>query len=165
MVLIDNIFKEQAYFLLTQPHAELEELLTQSWEDNPEYDLTVLDGAKCLTKDDFFDEVSSRLDFPNYFGRNWDAFNDSFPEALWNKEKLKYIITIVNADKLLMNARETDLFNMLDIIKDFISGMSEEEDEEETGVLVKVLFVIENIQASRIIKIMKKHSFPYQDFF
>ena len=48
----------------------------------------------------------------------------------WNKEKLKYIITIVNADKLLMNARETDLFNMLDIIKDFISGMSEEEDEE-----------------------------------
>jgi RNAse (barnase) inhibitor barstar len=127
--------------------------------------LTVIDGAKCLTEADFYDEVSSRLDFPDYFGRNWDAFNDSFPESLFNPEKPKHIITIVNANQLLMNAIESDLFNMLDIMKDWIPKVSVEEDEEETSVLVKVLFVVENIQASKITEIMKKHSFPYKDFF
>ena len=35
-----------------------------------------IDCEYCQTKQELFD-VFKKLDFPNYFGNNWDAFNDS----------------------------------------------------------------------------------------
>lgn len=163
MFFIDNIFGEQAYFLVKQSSPlVLKELLSQSEEENPNYNLTVIDGANCSTKENFFEEVSSRLDFPEYFGGNWDAFNDSFTETLWSQEKPKCIFIILNADKLLSNVDEIDLSNMLNISKDAITEVSTADD---MNLLVKILFVLEDIQASRVVEIMKKQSISYKEVF
>lgn len=163
MFSIDNIFGEQASFLVKQSSPlVLEEILSQSQEENPKYNLMVIDGVNCTTKENFFEEVSSRLDFPEYFGRNWDAFNDSFTETLWSQEKPQCIFIILNAEKLLSNAQEIDLSNMLEILKDAITEVSTADD---MNLLVKIIFVLEDIQASRVVEIMKKQSFSYKEVF
>ncbi|MGB3655882.1 MAG: barstar family protein [Rivularia sp. (in: cyanobacteria)] len=163
MFSIDNIFGEQASFLVKQSSPlVLEEILSQSQEENPKYNLMVIDGVNCTTKENFFEEASSRLDFPEYFGRNWDAFNDSFTETLWSQEKPQCIFIILNAEKLLSNAQEIDLSNMLEILKDAITEVSTADD---MNLLVKIIFVLEDIQASRVVEIMKKQSFSYKEVF
>lgn len=37
----------------------------------------MLDGSACRTRAAFFEEVARVLDFPPYFGHNWDAVVDS----------------------------------------------------------------------------------------
>jgi hypothetical protein len=41
----------------------------------------VIDGRACRTRAAFFEEVARALEFPSYFGRNWDALNDSLRDA------------------------------------------------------------------------------------
>ena len=35
-----------------------------------------VDGRNCETKSSLFSEFAGRLNFPDYFGRNWDAFDE-----------------------------------------------------------------------------------------
>lgn len=42
----------------------------------------VIDGHACRTRAAFFEEVARVLAFPSYFGRNWDALNDSLRDSL-----------------------------------------------------------------------------------
>ncbi|GAA1017819.1 hypothetical protein Aple_027970 [Acrocarpospora pleiomorpha] len=41
----------------------------------------VIDGRACRTRAAFFEEAARVLRFPDYFGRNWDAFADSLSDA------------------------------------------------------------------------------------
>jgi hypothetical protein len=40
-------------------------------------------GSAMTTLDGLFDEVSSALFFPNYFGRNWDALDECLVDLSW----------------------------------------------------------------------------------
>ena len=40
------------------------------------YAVIVLDASRWATQDDFHEDISTALDFPGYYGRNLDAFND-----------------------------------------------------------------------------------------
>jgi hypothetical protein len=40
-------------------------------------------GSAMATLDGLFDEVSSALFFPNYFGRNWDALDECLVDLSW----------------------------------------------------------------------------------
>lgn len=42
-----------------------------------------LGGSAMTTLDGCFDEVSSALFFPNYFGRNWDALDECLVDLSW----------------------------------------------------------------------------------
>lgn len=44
---------------------------------------TIIDGKDCPNKKALFSTISSKLQFPNFFGNNWDAFNDCFNELEW----------------------------------------------------------------------------------
>ena len=41
-----------------------------------------LAGELCRSGREFFDEAALALDFPSYFGRNWDAFDECFGDLL-----------------------------------------------------------------------------------
>ena len=41
-----------------------------------------LDGSRCRTSQQFLVEVGVALGFPDYYGRNWDAFNECFGDLL-----------------------------------------------------------------------------------
>jgi len=42
-----------------------------------------LRGQKCTRKNNFFDEFAAALQFPYYFGQNWDAFDECINDLSW----------------------------------------------------------------------------------
>jgi hypothetical protein len=64
----------------------------------------ILRGRKCTSVANFFDEAAAALQFPDYFGENWDAFNDCFSDLGRFGAKTAMAICVTEADKLLGTA-------------------------------------------------------------
>jgi hypothetical protein len=52
---------------------------------HPEWDILRVRGEKATDDARFFDELAAALQFPYYFGENWDAANECVSEPLWLK--------------------------------------------------------------------------------
>src|SRR5437879_2485828 len=60
----------------------------------------VLRGQKMSTPAGLFDEFAAALQFPYYFGENWNAFDECINDLEWLRSSA-YLLIIVNADQLL----------------------------------------------------------------
>ncbi len=63
----------------------------------------IIDGTKCLTKEDLFNTFSETFHFPDYFGHNWDAFEEVLNDLDFAHEK----IIITSADMVLMDDEDS----------------------------------------------------------
>ena len=54
-----------------------------------------LDGIKITSKESFLKEIAEALEFPDYFGHNWDALEDCLKDL-----KGKYLIIWTDTDNL-----------------------------------------------------------------
>lgn len=70
----------------------------------------VVDGRACRTRAAFFEEVARVLDFPPYFGRNWDALVDCL------RDVGAVALTVAHAEELLAAEPPTDFATLLDIL-------------------------------------------------
>lgn len=53
----------------------------------------VINGEKIHDKQSLFEEFSKKLEFPDYFGFNWDAFADCMTDLSWvDSDKSLFII-------------------------------------------------------------------------
>jgi len=59
-----------------------------------------VNGAKCSTHESLFKEWASVLDFPGYFGHNWDAFHDCMTDMSWLPGS-SYTVVVSDFDKVL----------------------------------------------------------------
>jgi hypothetical protein len=57
-------------------------------------------GRKADTLAGFFDESAAALQFPYYFGENWDAFNDCISDLEWLPGE-GYVVIITHAISML----------------------------------------------------------------
>ena len=64
----------------------------------------------------FLDEAAKTLKFPNYFGSNWDAFEDCLTDLSWFEAK-GYVLLILNPEQFQNNA-PADAAMALKILKD-----------------------------------------------
>jgi hypothetical protein len=69
-------------------------------------------GRKSKMVAAFFDEVSAVLQFPLYFGENWNAFNDCITDLDWLVSDA-YILLISSPELLLHEAEREDLAILL----------------------------------------------------
>jgi hypothetical protein len=60
----------------------------------------VLDGRKCHTKAGLLGECARVLDFPSYFGKNWDAFEECLTDLQWLPAP-GYLFVITEAEQVL----------------------------------------------------------------
>jgi hypothetical protein len=51
-----------------------------------------LDGSKITDKESFFKAIALAMDFPDYFGHNWDALRECLDDLSWVKEERKVLI-------------------------------------------------------------------------
>ena len=64
--------------------------------------VATLDGAAARDKAHFMAAVAKALSFPDYFGANWDAFEECLDDLHWQNQSI--VLIIDHADKLLADA-------------------------------------------------------------
>lgn len=57
-------------------------------------------GRKCRTKAGLLGEFARVLDFPSYFGKNWDAFEDCLTDLQWLPAP-GYLFIVTDAEQVL----------------------------------------------------------------
>jgi len=58
------------------------------------FDFTLVDLRGAADKESFLGTVASALEFPDYFGTNWDALNDCLTDMSW-KQATGYVLFFV----------------------------------------------------------------------
>lgn len=61
----------------------------------------IVRGSKMRTPRGLFDEVAAALQFPHYFGENWDAFNECIADWDMLPAGEGYVIVITEPDQVL----------------------------------------------------------------
>jgi RNAse (barnase) inhibitor barstar len=80
---------------------------------DPGHSGVILDGARMTTRDELFDQFAATFNFPDHFGRNWDAFNDCMRDHLDDGKETPVTILISRASLLLVDAIDRDLSSFL----------------------------------------------------
>lgn len=73
-----------------------------------------IDAGRFRRKNEFLDGFARALQFPSYFGRNWDALEDCLTDLNWFGEE-GLLIAIEGADRFL-RAEPTDWEMLIDIL-------------------------------------------------
>ncbi|GIV05741.1 MAG: hypothetical protein KatS3mg016_1316 [Fimbriimonadales bacterium] len=72
----------------------------------PQFVIHTLQGRRCSTKQSCLREFAKVLEFPPYFGHNWDALDECLADlADWLPAK-GYILVFLNSDQLLADSEE-----------------------------------------------------------
>lgn len=66
----------------------------------------VLRGKRCTTPQTLFQEWAAALQFPYYFGENWDAFEECLGDLQWLPAN-HYIFLISHADQALRDSSDS----------------------------------------------------------
>ncbi len=103
MLNLVELITVQPFALIAAPGAEFDEFRWNARGGGPLYDVRMLRGHACHSKDSLFDELTAALQLPLYFGRNWDALLDLLREqaGLYGEG---LILCIADADHVLLHA-------------------------------------------------------------
>jgi hypothetical protein len=93
--------------------------LMWSWQrtDGKRVVVRALRGHKMRTTARLFDECAAALQFPDYFGENWDALDECLADLEW-LEGDAYIIVITTAQHLLDGEQPEKLKLFLELLED-----------------------------------------------
>lgn len=58
-----------------------------------------IDLAHAHSKKDFLERCAKALDFPDWFGRNWDALKDCLTDLEWLNTKNGYVLVFENVEQ------------------------------------------------------------------
>lgn len=79
-------------------------------------------GSHCRTRAALLTEFATLLEFPDYFGHNWDAFNDCLRDAVADapdgRRRPPLTILVDEAADLLADEPPNALATLLDILND-----------------------------------------------
>ncbi len=77
--------------------------------------LFYLDGRQIASKSDFLQACATVMQFPAYFGHNWDALEDSLRDLSWAPARNSYLLLYDHAARFAAAQRE-DFDIALDIL-------------------------------------------------
>jgi hypothetical protein len=75
----------------------------------------IIRGRKSTTREAFFDESAAALQFPYYFGENWDAFNDCMNDLAWLRADA-VVVCVTDANRLLESSPTDQLERFVDVM-------------------------------------------------
>lgn len=78
--------------------------------------LRVVQGKKCKTPAGVFNEFARALEFPDYFGHNWDALEECLADLEWLPAK-GYVVLITDAQSVIPDDDE-EYETLLEVLSD-----------------------------------------------
>ena len=73
--------------------------------------LIIIDGLDCTDKESLFGTFSDELQFPDYFGSNWDSFEEVINDLPFSED---YRILIIHHDEILKDhPADKETFNTI----------------------------------------------------
>jgi hypothetical protein len=110
----------QPFYLTTVDATALNHLRYQLRDANPHAAIRQIHGTRCHSEPSLFSEFAAALQFPLYFGRNWDAFADclsDLPE--WTQAEHTGLI-IADADHILLHDDDLPV-KFFEVLRDVIA--------------------------------------------
>ena len=80
------------------------------------FELRIIKGRHCKISANLFAEFAQALEFPDYFGHNWDAMEECLADLEWLPAK-GYILLITDAEGVLPDDEE-EYETFLEILRD-----------------------------------------------
>jgi RNAse (barnase) inhibitor barstar len=81
-------------------------------------------GSKARTVAALFDEISAALQFPIYFGENWDAFHDCLADLSWLRAQA-VVLVFTDAGHLLDQATEAHVKNFAGVLNETVKDWNQ----------------------------------------
>jgi RNAse (barnase) inhibitor barstar len=100
--------------------------------------IRVLRGRRCTDKPRLFQEWAAALQFPSYFGENWDAFEDCLLDLEW-LPATGYVFIITNSDLVLRDA-PADFQTFFDILRNAATTWMRTPEKPEASARVPATF-------------------------
>jgi RNAse (barnase) inhibitor barstar len=114
------------------------------------YALRILQGKKCATPSGLFNEFARALEFPEYFGHNWDALEECLADLEWLPAK-GYALLMADAQAVIPDDEE-DYETLLEVLNDAGEAWSKGQTAEGRRAPFHAFFAITEEQ-----KLTRKH--------
>lgn len=97
-----------------------------------------LNGVRMSNQAELFQEFKVKLQFPDYFGSNWNALDECLADLDW-LDWSDYLVVIESGNSVLCD-EEVEVREMLDKI---LTDISEEWSNSGSGVVFRTILVID----------------------
>jgi RNAse (barnase) inhibitor barstar len=94
--------------------ATVADLMLQWSPAHPDWDILRVRGEKAVTSAGFFDELGAALQFPYYFGENWDAVWDCINDVSWLRGP--NLLVVFDSAHLLLRDSEDDFQQLMRLL-------------------------------------------------
>jgi RNAse (barnase) inhibitor barstar len=115
------------HLLSATPNVTCDWLWALERDTNHKLVARLIRGRKSATAASFFDEMAAALQFPHYFGENWDALHDCLADFSWLRGDA-LVLCIAHADRLFAKA-PTELKKLAEVL---LSAAKEWNDPEKS---------------------------------
>lgn len=114
----------------------------------------VIDGEEARTAAELMDRFATAFEFPDYFGRNWNAFYDCLADLDWCPPT-GYVVVIRNADAVLADEplhpefeEPSELAVLLDVLlriaNEWNAPINEGQPWDRPGIPFHILFLTQS---------------------
>lgn len=76
----------------------------------------VIRGRRCRRAEELFAEIAEALEFPDYFGHNWDALEECLTDLEWLSGR-GYVLLFTDAE-LILSDEEDEFATFLEVLND-----------------------------------------------
>jgi hypothetical protein len=112
--------------------------------------LRTVNGKKCLTPTGLFAEFAHALEFPDYFGHNWDALEECLADLEWLPAK-GYVILVTDAHAVIPDDDE-EYETLLEVLSDAGEAWSKGQAGNGRATPFHVVFAVSEKE-----KVKRKH--------
>ena len=107
----------------------------------------VMRGSKCRSAEGLFAELAKALEFPDYFGHNWDALEECLADLEWLPAK-GYLLFFTDAEQILPDDEE-EFATFLEVLNDAGEAWASGQTEKRAKPFHSVLAVSERNKSKR----------------
>lgn len=109
--------KPPIFYVQVANESAFADLYLQLTSDYSQAAIRMVRGKKSKTAPDFFKEIGAALQFPYYFGENWDALDECITDLSWLDGEA-YLLMVNQANLILQDATPKEFQILMEVLSD-----------------------------------------------